>query len=94
MPGDNLAHHAFAALLLLVSSAMVGHMLARVGTDTLSTKPWLYFMMSGGLALTFIGPALVITTVRRKEPLGRAAFDWLAWLMTYLAMGTAFWALS
>jgi hypothetical protein len=31
--------------LLLVSSAMIGHMFARVGLDTLTAKPWLYFMM-------------------------------------------------
>ena len=90
----NLSAHSLAALLLFVSAAMVGHMLARVGADTLNAKPWLYFMMSGGLALTFIGPAIVITSVRRGQSLISALVDWLAWLTTYLAMGTTFWVLD
>lgn len=94
IPRGNLAIHGLAALLLLVSAAMVGHMLARVGPETLQAKPWLYLMMTGGLALTFIGPALVITAARRDEPLRKAVFDWFAWLMAYLAMGTTFWFLA
>ena len=93
-PLGNLPAHSLAALLLFVSAAMIGHMLARVGADTLNAKPWLYFMMSGGLALTFIGPAIVITSVRRGQSLISALVDWLAWLTTYLAMGTTFWVLD
>ena len=91
MPRGNLVLHAVAALLLFVSAAMLGHMFARVGEVTLAAKPWLYFMMAGGLALTFIGPALFITTVRREEPIGKALFDWGYWLATFLAMGGTFW---
>ncbi len=43
-----------SALLLLITATMLGHMFARVGADTLSAKPWLYFMMSGGLAVAFV----------------------------------------
>lgn len=82
--------HLFAALLLFASSAMIGHMFARVGSETLQAKWWLYFMMSGGLALTFIGPALFITTVRRDRKLGEALFDWSYWLVAYLAIGGVF----
>lgn len=90
-PRGNLLLHAVAALLLLASAAMLGHMFARLGEDTLAAKPWLYFMMAGGLGLTFIGPALIITTVRREEPIGKALFDWGYWLAAYLAMGGTFW---
>ena len=90
-PRGNLVLHAVAALLLLASAAMLGHMFARVGEATLAAKPWLYFMMAGGLALTFIGPALFITTVRRKEPIDQALFDWGYWLTAYLAIGGIFW---
>ena len=83
--------HALAALMLIVSTIMVGHMLARVGAATLDAKPWLYFMMTGGLALTFIGPALVIGAVRHERPLTGAFYDWAYWLTAYLAMGFAFW---
>ena len=46
------------AILLFLTAAMMGHMFARVGVDRLDAKPWLYFMMSGGLALFFVIPAL------------------------------------
>ena len=94
MPGAKPALHLLAAFLLLASAAMVGHMLARVGVATLQAKPWLYFMMAGGLALTFIGPALVITAVRREQPLREALYDWSYWLAAYLAIGGTFWLLD
>lgn len=82
--------HFLAALLLFVSAAMLGHMFARVGEATLAAKPWLYFMMAGGLALTFIGPALFVTGVRRDRPSGETLHDWTYWLAAYLAMGGVF----
>lgn len=90
MPRPPYWLHALAALLLFVSAAMLGHMFARVGEATLAAKPWLYAMMSGGLALTFIGPALFITAVRRERPVREAVFDWGFWLLAYLAMGGVF----
>ena len=51
-------------------------------------------MMAGGLALTFIGPALVITAVRREHPLREALYDWAYWLAAYLAIGGTFWILD
>ncbi|WP_100260543.1 DUF1761 domain-containing protein [Qipengyuania seohaensis] len=90
LPGEKLGLHLLAAILLAVSAAMIGHMLARVGVATLQAKPWLYFMMTGGLALTFIGPALVITAVRREGELREALFDWSYWLVAYLAIGGVF----
>ena len=94
MPGEKLGLHLLAAILLAVSAAMIGHMLARVGVATLQAKPWLYFMMTGGLALTFIGPALVITAVRRESELRGALFDWSYWLAAYLAIGGVFMLLD
>lgn len=90
MPRAPLWLHTVAALLLFVSAAMLGHMFARVGAATLTAKPWLYAMMSGGLALTFIGPALFITAVRRERPVRETLFDWSYWLLAYLAMGAVF----
>ena len=86
--------HIAAGLLMFASAAMLGHMFARVGSETLDPKWWLYFMMAGGLALTFIGPALFITAVRREEPLAKALFDWGYWLAAYLTMGGVFWLLG
>ncbi|MXO62284.1 DUF1761 domain-containing protein [Qipengyuania oceanensis] len=91
MPKPPYWLHGLAALLLVVSTVMVGHMLARVGAETLEAKPWLYFMMTGGLALTFIGPALVIGAIRHGRPVSAAFYDWAYWLCAYLAMGLAFW---
>ena len=82
--------HALAAVLLFVSAAMIGHMFARVGPATLAEKPWLYFMMSGGLALTFIAPAILITAVRRGGPMRSASFDAGYFIAAYLAIGGVF----
>ena len=90
LPGEKFGLHLLAAILLAVSAAMIGHMLARVGVATLQAKPWLYFMMTGGLALTFIGPALIISAVRREGELREALFDWSYWLAAYLAIGGVF----
>lgn len=80
--------------LLTVSAAMMGHMFARVGADTLAAKPWLFFMMSGGLALMFVIPALLISYTHQKVTTTVAAIDAGYWLMAYLAMGSAFWLLA
>ena len=90
MPHGKLLLHVAAAVLLFASAAMLGHMFARIGEAALDAKPWLYFMMSGGLALTFIGPALFITAIRRETPVRAALFDWGYWLSAYLAMGGVF----
>ena len=90
MPVGKAGVHLLAAVLLAVSTIMIGHMLARVGVATLQAKPWLYFMMTGGLALTFIGPALIITAVRRDADLRAALYDWSYWLTAYLAIGGTF----
>ena len=82
--------HLISGLLLFASATMLGHMFARTGPETLQVKWWLYFMMAGGLALTFIGPALFITAVRRDQPMKRALLDWAYWLAAYLAMGGVF----
>src|SRR5690606_21656539 len=47
-PGRTIA---ITTVALLISSAMMGHMYARIGAETLQAKPWLYFMQAGGLAL-------------------------------------------
>ena len=73
---------------------MMGHMFARVGAATLDAKPWLYPMMSGGLALAFAGPALVIAYTRRGFDQRAAWMDYGVWVLAYLAMGAAFWALT
>lgn len=79
---------------ILLMAAMMGHMFARVGVETLSAKPWLFFMMSGGLAATFVVPALWVSYTHMRASTRLALIDGGYWLTAYLAMGTAFWALS
>ncbi|MDD3798262.1 MAG: DUF1761 domain-containing protein [Novosphingobium sp.] len=81
-------------VMLLLSAAMMGHMFARVGPDTLAVKPWLYFMMSGGLALFFIIPALSLSYMHQRISTRLGVIDCGYWLAAYLAMGTVFWLLS
>ena len=77
--------------LLLVSATMLGHMFARIDAPTLAARPWLYFMMSGGLAGAFVIPALWISYTHQKLTTRLALIDAGYWLVSYLAMGVAFW---
>jgi len=94
LPAKEPLRHAVAALLLALVAAMMGHMFARVGPATLADKPWLYAMMSGGLALAFAGPVLFIAYARRDYPLRAAWADYGFWVLAYLAMGAMFWLLG
>lgn len=85
---------ALSAVLLLVTATMLGHMFARVGAETLGAKPWLYFMMSGGLAVAFVIPALWISFSHIRVPTRVALIDAGYWLVAYLAMGLVFFLLG
>ena len=79
---------------MLLSGAMLGHALARIGPDKLEVKPHLYFMQAGGLALAIVIPALWLAQLRQGTPARESWRDSVAFLIAYLAMGTVFWALS
>jgi hypothetical protein len=83
-----------AVALQLISATMIGHNFARIGSETLSAKPWLYLMMSGGLALTIVVPALWISYSRLGIALREALVDGGFWIIAYLAMGMVFWVLA
>lgn len=87
-PGRTLG---ITAVLLLVSATMMAHMFARIGAETLALKPWLYFMMSGGLAIAFVIPALWISYTHQRLSTRLAMIDAGYWLVSYLAMGAVFW---
>jgi hypothetical protein len=80
--------------LLLVTAAMMGHMFARLGAETLAARPHLYFMMSGGLALAFVIPALWISFSHIRVPTRVALIDAGYWLSAYLSMGLVFFLLG
>ncbi|HEY0960050.1 MAG TPA: DUF1761 domain-containing protein [Novosphingobium sp.] len=79
---------------MLVIATMIGHNFARVGAETLAAKPWLYWMMSGGLGLAIIAPALFIGLARHDVPMRDRLIDCGHWIVALLAMGTVFWALG
>jgi hypothetical protein len=81
---------ALTFVLLLLSSSMIGHMFARVGVATLAAKPWLYFMMAGGLAGAFVIPAMGINYRNLRVSLRLALIDAGFWLVAYLAIGLTF----
>lgn len=81
---------ALSSALLFVSAAMMGHMFARVGTATLDMKWWLYFMMSGGLAIAFVIPSLWLSYSQQRISTRLALIDGGFWLVAYLSMGLAF----
>ena len=90
-PGRTLG---LTAALLLVSSTMLGHMFARLPAEGLAAKPWLYFMMAGGLAVAFVIPALWISYAHQRLSTRLALIDAGYWIVAYLAMGAAFWLLG
>jgi len=93
-PEQKAGRIATAVVVMLLAAMMMGHNFARVGDATLTAKPWLYWMMSGGFALWFVAPALVLSLSRHgvswRERLTEGGF----WLFVYLAMGTLFWLIG
>lgn len=87
-----------ALLLFALPALMLGHALARIGVETLALKPKLYWMQSGGMAVFFVIPALVLTQLRSgqalRQAMGPILRDAAFWLAVYLTMGTLFWALA
>jgi hypothetical protein len=79
---------------ILLMAVMLGHVFARVGADTLAARPWLYFMMSGGLAATFVVPALWVSYTHMRASTQLALIDGGYWFTAYLAMGGTFWLLG
>ena len=79
---------------MLVCATMMGHNFARVGHDTLAHKPWLYWMMTGGLAWAIVWPALGLTLGRRAVPKREIIVEGGYWMAAFLIMGTVFWAFS
>ena len=93
-PGDAPKNYGIVLVIMLLASTMMGHNFARVGGATLSLKPWLYAMMSGGLALAFVIPAVLLTHLRQGTNSRVALIDAGYWLVAYLAMGLVFFALG
>ena len=96
LPGNanRTGNYGVILVVMLLAAIMLGHNFARIGSETLTVKPWLYFMMAGGLALFFTIPAVWLTLMRNgTEPLKRIA-DCGFWLVAYLAMGTVFWLIG
>lgn len=96
LPGNSEPTGKFLipAAVFLIGSAMLGHAFARIGSETLAAKPWLYFMQSGGVALAFVIPAVWLTHMRSGTETRKRIVDCGFWLAAYLAMGTVFWALN
>lgn len=87
--------HLLALLVaMLLPAWLIGHNFARVGAETLAVKPWLYAMMSGGFALFFAVPALLLGLARHGVAMRERWIDAGYWLTALMAMGGVFWVLS
>jgi hypothetical protein len=93
-PGGPGKSYLATVIVMLLGAVMLGHNFARIGPETLGAKPWLYFMMSGGVALFFIVPALWLASARHGEPPRQRALEAGFWFVAYLTMGLVFWALG
>ena len=76
--------------VMAVPAWLMGHNFARIGEGVLMAKPWLYWMMSGGFALTMIAPVLAVVAAQRRLGLRAWAIDAGYWLAAFLLMGTVF----
>jgi hypothetical protein len=83
-----------AAALMTFSAVMLGHNFARIGPETLGVKPWLYWMMSGGFALWFVAPALLLSLGRQGVGWRSRLAEAAVWITAYLVMGSVFWLLG
>ncbi len=92
-PGSAARNYIWIMLALLIAATMIGHNFARLGPATLAAKPWLYWMMSGGLGLTIAAPALFIGLGRHGVPLAGRLIDCGYWIVAFLAIGTTFWVM-
>jgi hypothetical protein len=92
--GAPVRSYALVVIVMLLGAVMLGHNFARIGPVTLHTKPWLYFMMSGGVAAFFIIPAIWLSQARYGQELRYRLIDCGYWLVAYLTMGAVFWALG
>jgi hypothetical protein len=92
--GGPAKSYAVVVAVMLLGAMMLGHNFARIGPETLSAKPWLYFMMSGGVAAFFIIPAIWLSQARFGQELRYRLIDCGYWLVAYLVMGATFWALG
>jgi hypothetical protein len=94
LEGGPAKSYATVVIIMLIGASMLGHNFARIGPETLHAKPWLYFMQSGGIAITFIIPALWLAHARQGVALRFRVIDCAYWLAAYLVMGAVFWALG
>jgi hypothetical protein len=93
-PGGPAKSYAVVVIVMLLGAVMLGHNFARIGSETLHAKPWLYFMMSGGVAAFFVIPAIWLAQARHGQELRFRLIDCGYWLVAYLVMGCVFWALG
>jgi len=80
--------------VMLIAAVMLGHAFARIGAETLAAKPWLYFMQSGGIAIAFVIPALLLAHAKSGRDMHYRLADCSGWLAAYLLMGATFWVLG
>ena len=94
LEGGPAKSYSAVVLVMLIGAVMLGHNFARIGPETLAAKPWLYFMQSGGVAITFVIPAVWLTQARHGMEFKNRLVDCGFWLVAYLVMGATFWALA
>jgi Protein of unknown function (DUF1761) len=92
--GAPIRNYGIVVVVMLIAATMMGHNFARLGAAHLAGKPWLYWMMSGGLAVAFVIPAVCLGALRQGVARRMILIDCGYWLAAYLAMGTVFWAMG
>jgi hypothetical protein len=92
--GGPAKSYAVVVIVMLLGATMLGHNFARIGPLSLHARPWLYFMMSGGVAAFFIIPSIWLSQARHGQELRYRLIDCGYWLAAYLTMGAVFWVLG
>jgi hypothetical protein len=87
-------NYGISVVVMLMAAWLMGHNFARVGAATLSAKPWLYWMMSGGFAVFLTVPVLYMGLARHGVSQRDRLVDCGFWLTAFLTMGTVFWLMG
>ncbi|MFA7586915.1 MAG: DUF1761 domain-containing protein [Novosphingobium sp.] len=86
--------YGLAVVVMLLAAWLMGHNFARIGAETLSAKPWLYYMMTAGFAVFIAAPTLFLGLARYDVSLRNRLIDGGYWIVAFLAMGAVFHALG
>lgn len=78
--------YAITLFFSFISAIFVGHLLANFP----GRPAYVYLMITGGIGLGFVFPALAIRSLHNRKSIKGLVIDAAGWTVYYLAMGVVF----